>query len=141
MLAQAYVSHICSDRLRIRIPEKRKDSDYFNKIQKTLKKHSFDVQVTPLTGSVLIESYESVEKIQGLTQELGLFDLEVSQDLNKKSSTVKKSSGIEDIVQHPWFATGLIGLGALQILRGQPLAASSTLFMDAFRLLTSKRSS
>jgi hypothetical protein len=131
MLAHAYVSHKSIGRLRIRIPEKRKDFEYFARIQKSLQDSgaSIRVQVTALTGSVLIEHPFDASEITSRAKNLGLFDCDLSGQSKDKGEPVLK-----EIMRQPWVVKGLLGLGALQLLQGQALAPSSTLFMDALRL-------
>lgn len=131
MLPLAYVCHHTVERLRVRIPEKRGDEQYFAGLKKRLHEwdHALQIQVTPLTGSLLLENYESHEFIKNCARNLKLFSL-------VEKAEAKKA---REALAHPIFIGALVGLGTLQLLRGQALAAGSTLFMDALRLWTSRR--
>lgn len=131
MLAAAYISHQSEGRLRIRIPEKRNDVEYFSRIQETLQgmDPSVQIQVTPFTGSVLVEHRIDPENIKGRAKDEGLFDCTLSVEPPKKAIPA-----LSDLMKKHWVPKILLGLGTLQLLRGQPLAPTSTLFMDAYRL-------
>ena len=131
MLTSAYVSHSSQGRLRIRIPEKRKDFEYFSQTQKALNQifPGLPVEVNAFTGSVLIvHDRENAQAIISRAKEEGLFDC-VSP-----APSVRKVPALTDIMKEPWVVKGMMGLGFLQILRGRPLAPSSSLLMDAYRL-------
>lgn len=138
MLAIAYVSHRSTGRIRIRIPDKRKDLNYFSRIQELFEKDpSVHVRVTAITGSVLIEHRTDFEEIMRRAKEAGLFDYS-SEPL--PSAPRKRLPTVAEIMQKAWVPPVLLGLGTLQVLRGQPLAPTSTLFMDAYRLWIANRS-
>jgi hypothetical protein len=61
----AYITHRTGQRLRIRIPAKKGDSEYFSRIHSGLMQlGSVDrVEVNPLTGSVLIVASAGLEKV------------------------------------------------------------------------------
>jgi hypothetical protein len=136
MLPSAYFSHRSAQRMRLRIPERRGDLSYFIKIQEALKSwdSSLNIQITPLTSSVLIEPSLDADKLKFYAEGLALFKL--------KSIPIKvrsKIPSIEELTQRPIFAGVLMGLGVLQMCRGQSLAAGSTLFMDALRLWSQRK--
>ncbi len=130
MLPQAYIAHQSSGRLRIRIPEKRGDSSYFSHVQNTLKNSRARIRVNVLTGSILVEDSLDLRKIPIKAREEGLFDC--------KPLSKNQEVSLSKMLQGPWIMRGLVGLGTLQLLRGQILAPTSTLFMEAFRLWNQK---
>jgi len=136
MLPAAYISHVSSGRLRIRIPAKRNSGEYFSRIQKTLQAldRSVQVEVTALTASVLIKHRTDLVKILDCAKQQKLFDCKETVQ-----SSSKDLSKLPDLMRRDWVPKVILGLGALQVLRGQPLAPSSTLFMDAYRLWIANR--
>lgn len=63
MPPEAHIAHRTPHRLRIRIPSKKGDGDYFAALRAFLLEagHADRVEVNPLTASVLIESSRGVE--------------------------------------------------------------------------------
>jgi hypothetical protein len=132
MLASAFISHRSAGRLRLRIAEKRKDTVYFSQLQGKLQKldKRLRVDVNPLTGSVLIEHPTDLSEIMLQVETLGLFEC-VKDSL---STPQRQDPGLADFMRRPWVVKALLGLGTLQLFRGQPFAPTSSLFMDAYRL-------
>ncbi|MFP3913188.1 MAG: HMA2 domain-containing protein [Desulfobacteraceae bacterium] len=82
MLPEAHICHQLSTRVRIRVPSKRGDTDFFDAAAQRLVriKGSERVQANPATGSILITGKAiDAEKITGVAHEEGLFDMVSAQ--------------------------------------------------------------
>jgi len=131
MLPSAFISHVSSGRIRLHIPEKKYDRDYFSHIQQKLKQRNYidRVEIKILTTSILIEHRSDLKSVLEDARNLGLFH-------GKKASSTPP---VAELMQSPWLVKGLLALGAVQILRGAALAPGSTLLMDAYRLWLASR--
>ena len=121
MLPHAYVSHESPGRLRLRIPSLRYDENYFSKVQERLSAHAgvLRVETSPVTGSVLVLHQLGAQELLLASEGLGLFAAGALVPTERPA---------------PWEVKTLVGLGLLQVARGQLLAPASSLLMDAYRL-------
>ena len=78
MIPEAYIVHRVNDRLRIKVPSKRRDRDFFASIEKKFSKHGGDetVVVNPDTASVLFLGRFTAKQIAEVAQQSDLFKLE-----------------------------------------------------------------
>ena len=130
MRPHAVISHSSPGRVRFRVPSKRYDHEFFHSLRKFLNQHELVNQVVSNLASASVLILHSAET-QVILDWLGHW-LELKTEESSKKSEASSPS--------PLLLPGLIGLGVIQLLRGQPLAPSSALFMDAYRLwLTSGR--
>ena len=75
-LAGARITHQVNYRIRFRIPERRGDSDYFNRVVRALTPglKGMEIRATPETGSLLIQGTSpDPNTIFALAEEKGLF--------------------------------------------------------------------
>lgn len=130
-IPSASIAHITADRLRIKMPSKKKDEEFFASL-----KEKFGgcagvkaVEVNPLTGSVLFKHESNSEAIADYALKNKIFKLETSKpdytDLHGKVAETfngidKKIKGITggdmDIAGAAFVA--LLGMGIYQISRG-----------------------
>jgi hypothetical protein len=78
MLPRAYIVHRIRSRLRLRLPEKCQDADYFDSLENALSSLPLftDVEVSPLSGSVLLlHPFHSFDAVRPELERLGLFEL------------------------------------------------------------------
>jgi hypothetical protein len=77
MIPEAYIVHRVNDRLRIKVPSKRRDKDFFASIEKKFSKNAGDetVVVNPDTASVLFLGHFTVKHIAEVAQKSALFKL------------------------------------------------------------------
>src|SRR5947209_11616333 len=77
-LPQARVCHYASGRLRVKIPEKRRDEAFFDKLREHLS--GWDsierVEVNPLTASVLVEFSSLLELLAENAMKNDLFEVD-----------------------------------------------------------------
>lgn len=128
----AHIAHQTVERLRIRIPSRKGEADYFSEVTKALQEKisMAEIQVNPATGSVLLKGPEmNAAAVATVGEEASLFALNTrpsgSEPLSKKiarpirdlSRSVNRFSGGElDLPGMAFLA--LIGVGVYQITRG-----------------------
>lgn len=145
----AHVAHAVPGRVRIRIPSKRGDTEYFAKLQERLETFPaiIALRVNPKTGSVLIEYDDtSLAQLKESTIESSLFSLE-ELDYEPKAVWQRASSGFEvmdsrikkltrgDIDLRSVLFIGLVTMGIRQLTKGQVMGPAMTLFWQALGLI------
>jgi hypothetical protein len=78
MLPRAYIVHQIRSRLRLRIPEKCQDTDYFAMLEEQLSSLPLFslVEVSPVSTSILLEHpLHSYDAVRPELERLGLFDM------------------------------------------------------------------
>ena len=78
MLPRAYIVHQIRSRLRLRLPEKCQDADYFDSLENALSSLALftDVEVSPVSGSVLLlHPFHTFEAVRPELERLELFEL------------------------------------------------------------------
>ncbi len=78
MLPRAYIVHQIRSRLRLRVPEKCQDAEYFTALENELSSLPFfsGVEVSPVSGSVLLlHPFHPFEAVRPGLESLGLFEL------------------------------------------------------------------
>jgi hypothetical protein len=132
MLPEAKVSHQSAKRLRIRVPSKKGDREYFKSVGDTLVRYQeFDVlQLNPVTGSVLlIDERLDVGGLEAYAEEKGLFALRrkalqtlplsrrIAEPLSSTNVFLSRTTG--GFLDLPGAAfLLLLGVGIYEILRG-----------------------
>ncbi|MCX7913586.1 MAG: hypothetical protein N2511_03260 [Thermodesulfovibrionales bacterium] len=145
-IPEAILSHKIKNRIRIKVPSKKGDKNYFNYINGKLLECNglIDVKVNPLSGSVLVLHTTDVAKISEFALTNKIFKLINSKpnplDLHSRVSMV-----FRDLDRYTQSITGgtldiadmlflfLMGLGIYQLSRGNITApAWYTAFWYAF---------
>jgi len=151
MLPKAQTVHRTSDRLRLRIPDKKGDVQYFENLFKTMKrKTSFGaLEVNAQTGSVLLVGKNiEMEPIAEYAREHDLFGLEpkfyapaplarrIAAPIESASSQVRTFTGGDlDLSGIAFLA--LLGVGVYQLARGRfSFPPFYTAFWYAFGIFT-----
>jgi len=128
----AYVVYSSTERVRIRIPEKRGDLDYFVNLRKVLTESFKDshLQLNPTTGSVLfLNGSFKREKLTAIGKESRLFNLERDPDhletlAQRVASPLSDTSRNLDILSGgkinlpELLFLGLLATGIYEIVRG-----------------------
>jgi len=150
MLPAAYISHQVEGRVRIRIPSKRRDRDYFDAVTRRLRECEGiqALRINTLTGSVLILHTLSVEAIAELGEQNGLFTVTptemaftplaegISNHVRTLDERLKaKTSGALDLSSVAFI--GLLIAGASQLAKKNFLPAGATLLWYAANVLPS----
>ena len=148
-LPQAHVCHYAGFRLRVKIPEKRRDESFFGKVRERLS--GWDsverVEVNPLTASVLVEFTTLFELFAENATKNDLFevDFDAFQATTEKPPALTEQAaealGKADAVLRRWTADGtdlrstiflvLLAGGIYQLLRGNIAAPAATLLWYA----------
>jgi hypothetical protein len=131
MIPDAYIRHRTDHRLRIIIPSKKKDHEYFRTLHQHLsgKQGIETIEVNPLTGSVLIAHNLDADALVAEAQASSLFALKRPvPDQPTLHKTVKKHfKGFDDRINgltggYHNISTlaflGFAGIGIYQIARG-----------------------
>ncbi len=94
MIPEAYIVHRVNNRLRIKVPSKRRDKDFFASIEKKFSKQAGDetVVVNPDTASVLFLGHFTAKQIAEVAQQSDLFKLET-----KTRRRVTLLGGVKDM--------------------------------------------
>ena len=143
----AFVSHQVDGRVRLRVPTKRHQSEYFEQLRQVLASLPGLRRLTTntRTGSVLIEYSGQLEALEELGPRLGLFQLQnrphphsISEWLYTLTSQPddflkRVSNGRVDAAGVT--ALALAGLGVSQIVRGHALPAGWTLLWNGINLV------
>jgi Heavy metal associated domain 2 len=144
MLPQAHIAHHGYGRTRLRIPSKRRDVLFFSRCERVLAQVPGikGVQSNPLTGSLLVSHHTEMKRFAAEAAERELFEIpsgetlpeQLGNALSRFDQNLKEASGGNVDLKAAAFLT-LIGLGIVQLVRGNPLPAAGSLFIDAIGLL------
>lgn len=142
--------HSIQGRVRIKIPEKRSETEYFRKVEATLQKHFplAEIVVNPVTASVLCKGGScALQTVGDAAKENKLFELvdpqeqvpparKIQRSFQEANKAVKQASGNElDLPALLFFF--LVGTAFYQISRGNfGLPPWYTAFWYAFGLFT-----
>lgn len=132
MLPEAHIGHQTPTRLRIRIPSRKGDAEYFASLKKELSGYQKfqNIQVNKTTGSLLLADRKiDVRALAEHARSKKIFDLQpmqhhlirvsedVSAGLTKLSDDLQRATGGELDLATAAFVT-LIGIGLYELLRG-----------------------
>ena len=128
----AYVEHQIPGRLRLRIPERRGDVAFFQRVVGALSKvpDVTELDGSPLTGSVRIRHSGTSELIAAAAAKEGLFEIgkrEGDAESNKPPKQPHGDAGMLDSI-----ATGLSGLALFQVTQGQVTGSAAENFWNAY---------
>ncbi|MBV8700177.1 HMA2 domain-containing protein [Bradyrhizobium sp.] len=134
MVPIAYVEHEIPGRLRLRVPDRRGDSGYFESIKQGLSKHPGvkQLNVAPATASILLHYDGAAEPITAAAHQHGLFEI-VHRTLRSASPSppaANESTVLPSALKT--VANGLAGLALLQAGRGQPFGNAVENFWNAY---------
>ncbi|HEX6442290.1 MAG TPA: hypothetical protein VF007_08895 [Stellaceae bacterium] len=148
-LPQARVCHYAGGRLRVKIPERRRDEAFFGKVRDRLS--GWDsierVEVNPLTASVLVEFTSLFDLFAENAMKNDLFEVDfdaLQATMEKPPALTQQASevfGKADAALRHWTADGadlrsaiflvLLAGGIYQLLRGNIAAPAATLLWYA----------
>ncbi len=129
-LPAAVVAHAMPGRTRIRLPDHRGDAAFFASVASGASSLPgvFDVETRPLTGSVLIAHFSSLDELSDAARKAGLFDLHAVPVSATAQSTVKFDP------KHV-IAVALAALAVWQISREKVVPPALTLLWYAGHLV------
>lgn len=143
----AFVSHQVDGRVRLRVPDMRRQDEYFQRMRQRLADLPGLRRLTTntRTGSVLIEYSGKLEALDELGSRLGLFRVQNRPHPHSMSEwlytfTTAPDNFLKRVTDGRVDAAGitaltLAGAGILQIVRGQALPAGWTLLWNATNLV------
>lgn len=134
----AYVEHQIPGRLRLRIPERRGDVAFFQRVVGVLSEvpDVTELDGSPLTGSVRIRYSGTAEAIAAAAAKEGLFEIHKrdGEAQPKKPPKEPASPGAphRDAGMLDSIATGLSGLALFQVTQGQVTGSAAENFWNAY---------
>lgn len=133
MLPEAHIGHLTASRLRIKIPTRKGDEEFFANLEDKLTKlrDQMSVRVNPATGSVLLTAEKiDARSVASFAKKENLFQLDTTgpqpialsqrfvQPIGELSQSVGRfTKGEVDLAGLAFLA--LLSAGVFQILRGQ----------------------
>jgi len=153
MIPVAHVAHMVAGRVRIKVPSRRGDVDYFTGLYEELLDYPalVDVRVNPGTGSIIVKhDAPTLESLKSFAEEMQLFTLEgidykpevllerASVSLSGIDEGIKKFTGGDIDFRSVVFII-LLGIAIKQLTRGHVVGPASTLIWQALGLILSTR--
>jgi len=150
-LPQAFLVHQCKGRVRLRIPERRQDDAYFTLMEKQLSAIPGinGIKVNPISGTVLLLISQDIS-LNALSQPNHLQDLfhlacDADHPLTSRvaADVLEINKYVQRVNEDPLnmdglYASILILLAIVQLLRGNSLGPASSLLWNAIQLLRKK---
>jgi hypothetical protein len=132
MMPVAYIEHQLPGRVRLRVPSKRGEVPFFERVVRELSKHPavHELTATPLTASIMLQYLEPLHAITAAAADQNLFETARAQPAPKRGEPDK--AGREDKVSLLGFATGLSGLSLFQVAQGNVLGSAVENFWHSF---------
>lgn len=151
MLPTAHLIHQTRDRLRLRIPSRRGQAAYFERVVAEFAGHpGVDrIETNPVTGSVLLTPAVELAALVERAERAGLFTLGDPDATAPVPLAIGIARGFQDLNNQVRQLTGggldlaslglvtLAGAAAVQLARGHVLASASTLLWYASELMRS----
>lgn len=138
MVPIAYIEHQIPGRLRLRIPDRRGDAAFFERIVGTLSKlpDVTELDGSPLTGSIRIRHTGSCEAIIAAAGKERLFEIGKRQgEVEPKKPSKQPESNTDargDAGTLDSIATGLSGLALFQVAQGEVTGSAAENFWNAY---------
>jgi hypothetical protein len=134
MTPSAYVAHQIAGRIRLRVPEKRGDSTYFETVRQRLSANPAveRLKVAPETASILLHHAGAIAPIAAAAAEHGLFRIADPMTTPTNQSTPPRTSDGSSLYGLDAVATGLSGLALFQVARGQAFGSAAENFWNAY---------
>jgi hypothetical protein len=134
MISIAYIEHQLPGRVRLRVPSRRGEVPFFEKVVRELSKHPAmrELTATPLTGSITLRYFEPLHPIIAAAADQRLFE---TSRLKPQSNVCepKPASGLrEGPGLTAGIATGLSGLSLFQATQGSVLGSAAENLWHAF---------
>src|SRR5262249_21930763 len=134
MVPVASIEHQLPGRVRLRVPSKRGDVPFFEKVVRELSEHPSmrELTASSLTGSITLHYCEPLQPITTAAADQRLFEtgrLEPRSDGSKSNHAygLRKGSGLAGGI-----AAGLSGLGLFQVAQGNVLGSAVENLWHAF---------
>ena len=121
MIPVAHIEHQLPGRVRLRVPSKRGEAAFFERIVKELSKHPaiWELVASPLTGSITLQYSEPLQAIVDAAVDLMLFETGQPKSSAKASETKRSERLNGDASLASSVAAGLSGLSLYQAAQGK----------------------
>jgi hypothetical protein len=134
MIPVAHIEHQLPGRVRLRVPSKRGEVSFFEKVVQQLSMHPAVRELTaaPLTGSITLHYFEPLQPITAAAADQGLFEAGRSEPRtgaseSKPVSRLSEGSGLAEGI-----AAGLSGLSLFRAAQGRVLGSAAESLWHAF---------
>jgi hypothetical protein len=134
MIPVAHIQHQLPGRVRLRVPSKRGEVPFFEKVVRELSMHPAvrELTATPLTGTITLHYSEPLQPITAAAVDQGLFETcrlepQTSASGSKPAPRLSEASGFAEGI-----AAGLSGLSLFQAARGRVLGSATENLWHAF---------
>lgn len=134
MVPVAYIEHQLPGRVRLRVPSRRGEVPFFEKVVRELSKHPAisELSASPLTGSITLQYFEPLQPIATAAADQKLFETRrlepaAKTDEPKQAHRSNQGSGVAYGV-----ATGLSGLSFFQAAQGNVVGSAVENFWLSF---------
>lgn len=153
MSPTAHICHAVPGRIRFRIPNKRRDTAYFYRLHEKFSSVQCieQVNVNPLTGSLLLQYSGDLQRIMEQIKQYRLFDVVSKSPRNEDSLAERTSASLQALNEQIrarsageldfWslvFLT-LIGMSVVQLVKGNIVVPATTLLWYALATLLISR--
>jgi len=134
MIPVAFIEHQISGRLRLRVPTRRGDVPFFQRIVAALSKHPDikELKATPLTGSILIRHSGPALAITAEAVAQGLFETKRHEPKTRPKQARPSATPPADPEMLDTIATGLCGLAFFQVAKGEAIGNAAENFWNAY---------
>jgi hypothetical protein len=140
MVPVAYIEHQLPGRVRLRLPSRRGEVPFFEKVVRELSKHPAirELTATPLTGSITLQHFEPLQPIVAAAADQKLFETrrlqpQANVSRSRRACELREGSGLADGSGLAGeIATGLSGLSVFRAVQGSVLGSAAENLWHAF---------
>jgi len=134
MIPVAYIEHQLPGRVRLRVPSRRGEVPFFEKVVRELSKHPAirELTATPLTGSITLQHFEPLQPIIAAAADQKLFETSRLEPAAKARESKPVSGPSKGPGLANGLATGLSGLSLFQAAQGNVLGSAVENFWLSF---------
>jgi hypothetical protein len=134
MVPVAHIEHQLQGRVRLRVPSKRGDVSFFERVVKELSRHPavWELAASPLTGTITLQYSEPLQAIMETAAALTLFETGGSKPGVKAAESKRPSRRSESAGLAGGIAAGLSGLSLYQAARGNVIGNAVESFWLSF---------
>jgi len=134
MVPAAHIEHQLPGRARLRVPSKRGEVPFFEKVVRELSKHPavHELTATPLTGSIMLQYSEPLHAITAAAAAQNLFAAARAEPGHRRREPNKAGRVGKASVLTEGVANGLSGLSLFQVAQGNVLGSAVENFWHSF---------
>ncbi len=134
MIPAAHIEHQLPGRVRLRVPSKRGEVPFFEKVVRELSKHPavHELTATPLTGSIMLHYSEPLHAITAAAADQSLFETGRAEPAAKRGEPNKAGQVSKASLLTNGAATALSGLSLFQAAQGNVLGSAVENFWHSF---------